>query len=315
MNLLQLRVVREVVRQAFSLTAAAQVLHSSQSALSKQIRELEIELGLGIFVRNGKRFTGLTEAGEQVLPMLERLLVEAGNIAGLAEQFRQADTGQLSIATTHTQARYVLPDVVVGFRHEFPKVQLSLQQGSPQQIVEWLLRGQAQIGIATELLSLHDELVTFPYYQWTHAVVVPADHPLLRQSIDIEALAKWPLITYHSGFTGRQRIEEGFMRHAKKPNIVMSALDADVIKTYVSCGLGIGIIASMAFDPMRDVGLRKIEAGHLFGSNTTLMAFRKGQMLKRYAYRFAQLCTQSLQPDDLRQKVESAQIWQQASHK
>ena len=307
MNLLQLRVVREVVRQEFSLTAAAQVLHSSQSALSKQVREFESELGLGVFVRHGKRFTGLTEAGEQLMPMLERLLVEAGNITCLAEQFRETDTGQLSIATTHTQARYVLPDIVVGFRREFPKVQLSLQQGSPQQIVEWLVRGQAQIGIATELLSQHDELVTFPYYQWTHAVVVPVDHPLLRQPLDIEALAKWPLVTYHSGFTGRQRIEQGFMRFAKKPNIVMSALDADVIKTYVACGLGVGIIAAMAFDPIRDLGLRKIEAGHLFGPNTTLMAFRRGQILKRYAYRFAQLCTQTLQPDDLRRQVEFAQ--------
>jgi len=306
MNLMQLRVVREVVRQDFKLTDAAQVLHSSQSALSKQIRDLEIELGLGIFVRKGKRFTGLTEAGEQVLPMLDRLLLEASNISLVAEQFREGDSGQLSIATTHTQARYVLPDVVVTFRREFPKVQLSLQQGSPQQIVEWLLKGQAQIGIATESLSQHDELVSFPYYQWAHAVVVPADHPMLRHPLDIESLAKWPLITYHSGFTGRQRIEQGFMRHAKRPNIVMSALDADVIKTYVACGLGVGIIASMAFDPMRDLGLRKIEAGHLFGPNTTVMAFRRGQILKRYAYRFAQLCTQTLQPDDLRRQVESA---------
>ncbi|NCZ74425.1 MAG: hypothetical protein EBX65_02815, partial [Betaproteobacteria bacterium] len=188
-----------------------------------------------------------------------------------------------SIATTHTQARYVLPEIVVAFRREFPKVQLSLQQGSPKQIVDWLLRGQAQIGIATESLAQHEELVTFPYYQWTHAVVVPADHPLLRAPLDIESLSRWPLITYHSGFTGRQRIEEGFMRCAKKPNIVMSALDADVIKTYVACGLGVGIIASMAFDPIRDQGLRKIEAGQLFGPNVTVMAFRRGQILKRYA--------------------------------
>ncbi|NBU02459.1 MAG: transcriptional regulator [Betaproteobacteria bacterium] len=285
MNLLQLRVLREVVRQDFSLTEAAQVLHSSQSALSKQ----------------------LTEAGEQVLPMLERLLLEAGNIARVAEHFRETDAGQLCIATTHTQARYVLPEIVVAFRREFPKVQLSLQQGSPKQIVDWLLRGQAQIGIATESLAQHEELVTFPYYQWTHAVVVPADHPLLRAPLDIESLSRWPLITYHSGFTGRQRIEEGFMRCAKKPNIVMSALDADVIKTYVACGLGVGIIASMAFDPIRDQGLRKIEAGQLFGPNVTVMAFRRGQILKRYAFRFAQLCSQTLSPDALRLQVESTQ--------
>ena len=165
MNLLQLRVVREVARQHFSLTEAALVLHSSQSGLSKQIRELEDELGLRLFVRKGKRFTGLTEAGEQVMPVIERLLLEAGNLSRVAETFQQADTGQLCIATTHTQARYVLPEVVMAFRKEFPAVQLSLQQGSPQQIVDWLLRGEAQIGIATELLSLHQELVTFPYYR------------------------------------------------------------------------------------------------------------------------------------------------------
>jgi len=308
MNLLQLRAVREVVRQHFSLTEAAQVMHSAQSGLSKHIRELETELGITLFVRKGKRFTGLTEAGAQVLPVIERLLLEAGNIAGLAEQFQEADSGQLCIATTHTQARYVLPEVVMAFRREFPRVQLSLQQGSPQQIVDWLLRGQAQIGIATELLSLHQELVTFPYYPWTHAVVVPSDHPLLRDPLEIDTLAKWPLITYHSGFTGRQRIEHGFLRFGRKPNFVMSALDADVIKTYVACGLGVGIIASIAFDPLRALGLKKIEAGHLFGTNTTVIAFRKGQMLKRYAYRFAQLCEQSLSPEALRLQVESSQI-------
>ena len=307
MNLLQLRVVREVARQHFSLTEAALVLHSSQSGLSKQIRELEDELGLRLFVRKGKRFTGLTEAGEQVMPVIERLLLEAGNLSRVAETFQQADTGQLCIATTHTQARYVLPEVVMAFRKEFPAVQLSLQQGSPQQIVDWLLRGEAQIGIATELLSLHQELVTFPYYRWTHAVVAASDHPLMRHPIDIDSLAKWPLITYHSGFTGRQRIEQGFLRSGLKPHIVMSALDADVIKTYVACGLGVGIIASMAFDPLRDVGLRKIEVGHLFGTNTTLIAFRKGLLLKTYAYRFAQLCEQSLHPETLRASVETGQ--------
>lgn len=305
MNLSQLRTIREVIRQDFNLTASAAALHTTQSGLSKQIRELEDELGVLIFVRKGKRFLGLSEAGQLMVPMLDRLMVEAGNIARLAQEFRDTARGQLTLATTHTQARYVLPEAVMAFRREFPQVQLSMQQGSPEQIVDCLLRGEAQIGIATESLALHEDLLAVPYYQWQHAAVVPIGHPLLQQALDMDQLAKWPLITYHRGFTGRKRIEEGFMRHGKRPNIVMSALDSDVIKTYVACGLGVGLIAAMAFDPLRDVGLRKVDAGHLFGSNTTVMAFRKGQFLQAYAYRFAELCSAELRADALRAAVES----------
>jgi LysR family cys regulon transcriptional activator len=306
MNLSQLRTIREVVRHDFNLTSAASALHTSQSGLSKQIRELEDELGVLIFVRRGKRFLGLTEAGEAMVPMLERLMVEAGNISRIAQEFRDTTCGQLTIATTHTQARYVLPEAVMAFRREFPLVQLALQQGSPEQVTGWLLRGEAQIGIATESLAQHTELLAVPYYQWHHAAVVPLDHPLLQQALDIERLARWPLITYHLGFTGRRRIEEGFLRHGKRPNIVMSALDSDVIKTYVSCGLGVGVIAAMAFDPLRDLGLRKIDAGHLFGVNTTVIAFRRGQFLQGYAYRFAELCSAELRAERLRVAVESS---------
>jgi len=305
MNLTQLRTIREVVRQDFNLTVSAAALHTSQSGLSKQIRELEEELGLSIFMRRGKRFLGLTEAGQAMLPMLERLILEAGNIARIAQEFRDTARGQLTLATTHTQARYVLPEAVMAFRREFPLVQLALQQGSPEQIVDWLLRGEAQIGIATESLAQHPDLLAVPFYDWQHAAVVPLDHPLLQQALSIDNLARWPLITYHLGFTGRKRIEEGFLRHGKRPHIVMSALDSDVIKTYVACGLGVGLIAAMAFDPLRDVGLRKIDAGHLFGSNTTALAFRKGQFLQGYAYRFAELCSGDLKADALRAAVES----------
>jgi LysR family transcriptional regulator, cys regulon transcriptional activator len=287
MNFQQLRIIRETVRRQFNLTEVANALFTSQSGVSKHIKDLEDELGVELFVRKGKRLLGLTEPGSELVEIVERMLLDAGNIKRLAEQFARRDEGQLRIATTHTQARYALPRVVTEFKRLFPKVHLVLLQASPTEIVDLLNDGEADIGIATETLSAAPELVTFPFHSWHHAAIVPAGHPL-------EALAEHPVVTYHEGFTGRARIDATFARAGLLPDIVMSALDADVIKTYVELGLGAGIIASVAFDPVRDSGLRLLDSEHLFEANTTLIALRRKHYLRSYAYRFIELCEPSL---------------------
>jgi LysR family cys regulon transcriptional activator len=295
MNFQQLRIIRETVRRGFNLTEVANALFTSQSGVSKHIKDLEDELGVELFTRKGKRLLGLTAPGKELVVMVERMLLDAANIKRLAEQYSNVNEGRLTVVTTHTQARYALPNVVAAFKKAFPKVHLKLHQGSPDEIAQMLLDGEADIGIATEALAEVPELATFPYYGWQHAVVVPAGHPLeAAQPLTLEAIAAHPVITYHEGFTGRTRIDKTFASAGLKPEVVMSALDADVIKTYVELGLGVGILASMAFSPERDPGLRMLGGDSLFAENITRIAVRRGHYLRGFAYRFIELCAPQL---------------------
>lgn len=303
MNFQQLRSVREAVRRNFNLTEVAHALHTSQPGVSRQIRELEDELGIELFVRAGKRLTGMTEPGTQVLPIIERLLADSDNLRNAAKDFSSHSAGPLSIAATHSQARYALPAAVKDFRALYPQVTLSLHQGSPRQVAEMLLSGEADIGIATEALAQYDQLVTLPCYRWTHAIVVPPGHPLLDgEPLTLQRLSHFPLVTYDAGYTGRSHIDEAFSREGLTPSIVLTAMDADVIKTYAELGLGVGVIASIAFDEDRDRNLRAIDAGHLFAVNMTRLAFRKGAFLRTYVYAFIE----AFAPPLSRQVVERA---------
>ena len=304
MNLQQLRIVREAVQQNFNLTEVAAALFTSQSGVSKHIKDLEDELGVELFQRRGKRLLGLTEPGKELAVVVDRMLQDVRNIKRLAQQFSSADQGQLTIATTHTQARYALPQVVARFKAAYPRVHLVLHQGSPSEIVSLLQSGEADIGIATEALGKDDAVVTFPFYEWRHAVVVPEGHALTRQPLTLEALAEQPLITYHEGYTGRARIDASFAAAGLAPDLVMSALDADVIKTYVQIGLGVGVIAAMAFEPARDAGLQLIDAAHLFPPNTTRIALKRGHYLRGFAYRFLQECVAELTEEAVREAMD-----------
>lgn len=301
MNFQQLRIIRETIRQDFNLTLASEALFTSQSGVSKHIRDLEEELGVQLFIRKGKRLLGLTDAGKALSVVVERMLLDAQNLRQLADDFSRSDQGQLVIATTHTQARYVLPPIVARFKSLFPKVHLVLQQGSPSEIAHMLRLGEADIGIATESLTTDDQLCSVPYYHWQHRVIVPQDHPLAQQNtVTLDELAKWPLITYHGGFTGRSKIDDTFKQAGLNADIVLSALDADVIKTYVELGMGVGIIASIAFDSHRDRRLRQLDVD-FFGENTTWMAVRRGHLLRGFGYQFAELCAPNIDVARLKQ--------------
>jgi LysR family cys regulon transcriptional activator len=287
MNFRQLRSIREAARRGYNLTEVANVLFTSQPGVSRQIRELEDELGIEIFERNGKRLTGMTDPGKAVLPIIERLLLEAENLRQAGHEYADEKRGTLTIATTHTQARYVLPRVVQAFRTAFPGVRIALQQSSPEHIAEWILSGKADIGIATEGLSQFEELVSFPCYQWSHMIVVPEAHPLAsRGPVSLADLAEYPLITYDVGFTGRGHIDDAFARAGHAPDIVLTAMDSDVIQQYVLLGLGIGIVASMAVQPAPASGLATLEAAHLFAPNLTRLAVRRGAYLRSYMVDF-----------------------------
>lgn len=292
MNFQQLRIVREAVLQDFNLTEVAEALYTSQPGVSKHIKDLEEELGIEIFERKGKRLTGLTVPGAELAEIVERILREAQNIKQLAKQFTLKDEGRLVVATTHTQARYVLPRVVKEFKDAYPKVHLVLHQGSPDEIVALLQSGEADIGIATEALEGAEQIVTFPFYEWRHAVIVPNEHPLGAQNkLSLEQIAEYPIITYHEGFTGRSQIDKSFADAGISPDIIMSALDADVIKAYVELGLGVGIIASMAYSDARDKGLALLDTGELFRLNTTVIGVRRGHYLRGFTHRFIELCS------------------------
>ena len=296
MNFQQLRIIREAVRRDFNLTEVANALFTSQSGVSKHIKDIEDELGIELFIRRGKRLTGLTDLGKEIVGIVERMLLDANNIKHRAEQFAGRDEGRLSIATTHTQARYSLPDVVTKFKLDFPKVHLVLHQSSPREIIDLLRAGEADIGIATEALESEPDLVTFPWYDWHHSVIVPDGHPLTKErALTLTDLADYPLITYHEGITGGSRVGRAFSAIGISPDVVMSALDADVIKTYVELKLGIGIIASMAFNPRKDTGLVMLDGAALFPKNTTRIAIRQGHYLRGYAYRFLELCSEHLE--------------------
>jgi LysR family cys regulon transcriptional activator len=254
------------------------------------MKSLEEELGIEIFVRNGKRLTAITEPGKAVLEIAQRMLHDVGNLKQVGQEFRSQDSGSLTIATTHTQARYALPPVVKQFIGRYPKVKLSLHQGSPTQIAQQVLNGEADIAIATESLIMYDELTTLPCYEWHHCIVVPIGHPLLAEKkLTLKKIAQYPIITYDFAFSGRGKINAAFSAHNITPNIVLTAIDADVIKTYVELGLGIGIVAQMAFIPERDKLLRMIDTGNLFQSSTTRIAIRRNEFLRGYTYHFIEL--------------------------
>jgi LysR family cys regulon transcriptional activator len=300
MNLHQLRFVQEVARRGLNLTEAAKALHTSQPGVSKSILELEAELGIDIFVRHGKRIKAVTEPGQEVLKTVEIIMRELSNLRRIGEHYTAQDSGTLSIATTHTQARYVLPPAIASLRGEFPKVNISLHQGSPSQVAQMLIDETAQIGIATESLAEHRELVTLPCYEWQHMLVMPADHPLtIKKNITLEDLAAEPLITYHPSFTGRTKIDTAFSKAKLHPRIALEAIDSDVIKTYVATGLGVGILAEMAIkaeshaqhalaSTLSASPLHIRPAGHLFGANITRIAFKRGAYLRNFVYAFAQ---------------------------
>jgi LysR family cys regulon transcriptional activator len=295
MNFQQLRIIRETVRRNFNLTEVAGALYTSQSGVSKHIKDLEDELGFELFIRKGKRLLGLTDPGKELAEIVDRILLDVGNIKRLGQQFADRDQGQLTVATTHTQARYTLAPVITAFMKAFPKVHLVLHQGSPPEIAAMLLAGEAEIGIATETLSKTPNLAAFPYYSWNHGIVVPRGHPLASvQPLTLEAIGEWPIITYHEGFAGRSKIDRAFSQAGIAHDVVMSAMDTDVLKAYVNLGLGVGIIASMAFEPERDSGLQLLDCPHLFETNTTWIAVRKGSYLRRYAYQFIELCSAEL---------------------
>ena len=290
MNLTQLRFVREAVRQNFNLTEVANTLYISQPGVSKQIKELEDELGVELFERRGKRLTGLTEPGAQLIPVIERVLLDIRNMKKIAEQFAKQDHGHLTLATTHTQARYALPRVIQEFKQVFPKVHLALRQGNPQQIAQMIINGEADIGISTEALDRFPDIVTFPCYSWHHVVVVPKTHPLVgRENLTLEDVAEYPVITYDQDFTGRSHIDQAFAKVGVVPDVVLTAIDADVIKTYVELGMGVGVVAGMAYDPKRDSELVALDTQHLFEASTTRVGLRKGAFLRQYAYRLIEM--------------------------
>jgi LysR family cys regulon transcriptional activator len=287
MNFQQLKIVRETARRGFNLTEVANVLYTSQPGVSKNIKDLEEELGVELFVRRGKRLLGLTEPGKELIGTVERVLRDAQNLRNIADQFASREQGSLTVATTHTQARYALPEVIKQFKTRYPQVHLALHQYSPREIVEMLLAGEADIGIATEAIEGVPELVSFPCYTWHHAVIVPQGHPLTTlETLTFEAVAAYPIVTYHEGFTGRSHIDEAFAAAGQTVDIVLSAIDADVIKTYVEVGLGIGIVAPMAFNAAKDSGLALLPADHLFPANTTRLAVHRGIYLRDYARHF-----------------------------
>lgn len=294
MNFQQLRIIREAVRRGFNLSEVATALATSQSGVSKHIRDLEYELGVEIFLRRGKRLLGLTEPGKELVPFVERVLLDTGNIKRLADEFRKVSEGELVIATTHTQARYTLTHAVAKFREQFPDVRLVLHQGSPSEIAALLIDGRADLGIATEAVSNNPELAAFPFYSWRHVVIVGQNHPLASSSrLTLEELGEYPIITYHEGFTGRPGIDRAFEKAGVKQNIVMAALDADVIKEYVKLGLGVGIVAAMAVSD-DDAGLVTLPSDHLFDESTSYIAVRRGRFLRGYAYRFIEICQPAL---------------------
>ena len=295
MNLHQFRFVQEAARRNLNLTETAKALHTSQPGVSKAIIELEDELGIEIFARHGKRLKRITEPGQHVLQSIELILREVNNLKKIGEQFSAQDSGTLSIATTHTQARYVLPLPVAKLREKYPQVNISLHQGAPDQVAKMLLDDTAEIGIATESLSAYDDLVTLPCYEWQHVLVLPLDHPLTAKThLSLEDIASEPLITYHPSFTGRSRIDQAFAAKKITPRIALEAIDSDVIKTYVRLGLGIGIVAEMAVkdDPIKDLAVRPL--GALLGMNVARVAFKRGAYLRQFVYQFAEMLSDRL---------------------
>lgn len=291
MKLRQLHYIHEVAKRGLNVTAAADALFTSQPGVSKQIRLLEDELGVQVFIRNGKHLSEITPAGQRILEYAERVLQDVANIENVAEEFRHSDRGDLSIATTHTQARYALPAVIERFRRQYPLVRLHLHQGSPPQIAKLAASGETDFAIATEAMEHFEELVMLPCYHWNRCVLVPPDHPLAKLSrrITLEDIGQHPIVTYTFGFTGRSKLDQAFAAHGLRPDVVLTAVDADVIKTYVRLGLGIGIVADLAYDEQADKDLVALPVAHLFEMSTTHIGFRRALFLRAYMYDFIHL--------------------------
>lgn len=303
MKLHQLRYVHEVAQQGLNISAAAVALHTSQPGVSKQIQLLEEELGLQIFLRNGKRLVGITEPGKQILKLAAQVMFDMQNIKRVGDEFTRVETGTLTIATTHTQARYKLPMAVQQFIQMFPNVKLTIHQGNPSQVSAQVASGEADIGIATESISLDERLLCLPCYEWNRCLVMPEQHPLTKEKkITLESISAYPLITYDFAFTGSTLVSKVFHDAGVTPNIVLTAIDADVIKTYVNLGLGVGLIANMAYDEKRDYPLKSIDCSHLFPNSTTYLGFRKDAFLRGYMLSFMQL----LSPHVSQQVIEDA---------
>ncbi|MDZ7735530.1 MAG: HTH-type transcriptional regulator CysB [Gammaproteobacteria bacterium] len=304
MKLQQLRYIWEVARHDLNVSATAEKLFTSQPGISKQIRMLEDELGVQIFQRSGKHLTEITPAGREIIDKCSEILAGVDSIRQIAMEHSDQNTGSLSIATTHTQARYVLPPVIQEFMRRYPAVSLHMHQGTPMQISELASKGTVDFAIATEALELFENLVMMPCYRWNRSVIVPQGHPLLeKKPLSLQALAEYPIVTYVFGFTGRSQLDAAFNAAGLRPQVTFTAADADVIKTYVKLGLGVGIVASMAYDPERDAGLEAIPADHLFEASTTKIGFRRGTFLRSYMYDFIELFAPHLK----RPLVESAQ--------
>ena len=290
MKLQQLRYIWEVAHHDLNVSATAQSLFTSQPGISKQIRLLEDELGVEIFARSGKHLTHVTAVGETIIAMAGQILRQVETIKQVAQEYSDEQHGNLSIATTHTQARYALPRVIQQFAQRYPGVRLSLRQGSPTEICRYVIAGEADIAIATEAIEHYEELVMLPCYQWNRCVVAPPDHPILKaKPLTLEAIARYPIVTYDFAFAGRSQINKAFASRGLAPNVVLTAIDTDVIKTYVALGLGIGIIAAMAYDRDADKGLVAVDAAHLFESATTRIGLRRNDYLRGYTYAFIEL--------------------------
>ena len=306
MNLQQLRYVSEVARRGLNVSEAAAALHTSQPGVSKQIRSLEEELGTPIFVRQGRRFTAVTDAGREIVATIDRILAQVANLRAVGEEFAHTSRGTLTVAVTHTQARYALPAVVTAFKKRYRDVKLKLLQGNPQQLARLVADGDADLAIATEALDEYPELVTVPCYQWHHCVVVPEGHPLARvKPLTLEAIAQYPLVTYDPTFAGRTAIDRTFAARGLAPEVALTALDSDVIKSYVALGLGVGIISSRAYRKGKDEGLRALDCTHLFPAQTTRLAYKRGAYLRNYTVEFIRLFAPHVRGEDLKQ-LESA---------
>lgn len=304
MKVHQLKYIREVARQNLNVSSASEALHTSQPGVSKQIQLLEEELNLQIFKRNGKRLIGITEPGRAILTIAERVLHEMENIKRVGEEFSREDTGNLVIAATHTQARYRLPAAVKAFMQAYPNVHLSIHQGNPSQVAEQVMRGEADIGLATEAIATYDDLVTLPCYRWNRAVVVPTDHPLVNNSpLTLEKIAAYPVITYDFAFAGSSMVNRVFEEHGLTLDVALTAIDSDVIKTYVELGLGVGLLAKMAFNPERDRNLVMIDASHLFPESITRLGIRKDSYLRGYQYAFIEIIASHLTRDVVNQAL------------
>lgn len=298
MKLQQLRYICEVEKRNLNLSQAADALFTSQPGISRQIKALEEELGVDIFVRHGKRLVAVTEPGQAILVMARRVMLDLDSLKQIGGEFTQEDVGSLTIATTHTQARYALPPVIKQFREKYPAVRLSLRQGSPTQISELTTSGEADIAIATEAIEHYADLAMLPCYQWNRCVLTPAGHPLLKiKKLTLQDIARYPVITYDFAFTGRSKINQAFAALGLNPEVVLTAIDADVIKTYVELGLGVGIVAMMAYNPDRDRMLSALDASHLFDASTTRIGIRKNSYLRGYVYDFIEMFAPHLKRD------------------